>query len=430
MPANPTREGYTFASWNTAADGTGAAFVATTPVNSNKTVYAQWTQASGVTPFKVNFGANGGVFADGETGIREVNPGEYIGAANMPVPTREGFTFAGWQTVGGEPFTYSTPVNSDKVVMAQWTPVNVTAVTVTFDPTYGELANNESGYRTLSPGAWLNAGDMPVNPTLDGYRFGRWNTAPDGTGTNFGAGTAVNQSKTVYAIWYALDDDDATFAVTFHGNGGIVLPENASRWVDTGNGLGANMPINPTREGHTFTGWNTVANGTGTPFTSTTPVTESITVYAQWTANQLPPPPPPQQPPIILVPPQPPGQTIPDTGTPGSPWAPGDHTGTTPYTPGTTGDTDDYDDIPWDWTEQPSGSLNVPPPGQGSAGGESTVDDAPPPVVSLSDAFNPSRSNPQTGQSYALVAIKVFLAGLIISSIVLILFAKKKKVNG
>jgi uncharacterized repeat protein (TIGR02543 family) len=42
------------------------------------------------------------------------------------------------------------------------------------------------------------------------------------------------------------------------------------------------MPANPTRSGHTFTGWNTARDGSGTAFTDATPVTDDITVYAQW----------------------------------------------------------------------------------------------------------------------------------------------------
>ena len=38
------REGYTFAGWNTAADGSGDVFTAETQVSSDVTVYAQWVK--------------------------------------------------------------------------------------------------------------------------------------------------------------------------------------------------------------------------------------------------------------------------------------------------------------------------------------------------------------------------------------------------
>ncbi|WP_172674222.1 immunoglobulin-like domain-containing protein, partial [Syntrophomonas palmitatica] len=42
LPTPPTRSGYIFAGWNTAANGSGSIFTAATPVTSDITVYAQW----------------------------------------------------------------------------------------------------------------------------------------------------------------------------------------------------------------------------------------------------------------------------------------------------------------------------------------------------------------------------------------------------
>lgn len=47
LPENPRRTGYTFSGWNLSRDGSGAAFTAATPVVSNLTVYAQWTEYTG-----------------------------------------------------------------------------------------------------------------------------------------------------------------------------------------------------------------------------------------------------------------------------------------------------------------------------------------------------------------------------------------------
>jgi uncharacterized repeat protein (TIGR02543 family) len=44
FPANPRRDGYDFAGWNTLADGSGTAFTASTAVSANITVYAQWVE--------------------------------------------------------------------------------------------------------------------------------------------------------------------------------------------------------------------------------------------------------------------------------------------------------------------------------------------------------------------------------------------------
>jgi uncharacterized repeat protein (TIGR02543 family) len=51
FPGDPARTGYDFGGWNTEADGTGSAFTASTPVNADITVYAQWIQTgnAGIT---------------------------------------------------------------------------------------------------------------------------------------------------------------------------------------------------------------------------------------------------------------------------------------------------------------------------------------------------------------------------------------------
>ena len=46
--------------------------------------------------------------------------------------------------------------------------------------------------------------------------------------------------------------------------------------------VGNAWPTNPSRDGYTFIGWNTEANGSGEVFEATTLVSEDITVYAQW----------------------------------------------------------------------------------------------------------------------------------------------------
>jgi uncharacterized repeat protein (TIGR02543 family) len=46
LPAQPTRSGYRFNSWNTQSDGLGTAFTATTTVTASITVYAQWDEKS------------------------------------------------------------------------------------------------------------------------------------------------------------------------------------------------------------------------------------------------------------------------------------------------------------------------------------------------------------------------------------------------
>ena len=86
-----------------------------------------------------------------------------------------------------------------------------------------------------------------------------------------------------YAKW-TLNDSTNTIEVTYDAN---ISGVTAKTYAEI---KGKEHPAKASsfsRAGYTFTGWNTVANGTGTPYAvgETIPSTESITVYAQWTLN-------------------------------------------------------------------------------------------------------------------------------------------------
>ena len=76
---------------------------------------------------------------------------------------------------------------------------------------------------------------------------------------------------------------DKEFTITFEANGGTGYM-NSIKVKETEN-TNIMLPINTfTRESYEFTGWNTKADGKGSPYTdkATIKVTEDITLYAQW----------------------------------------------------------------------------------------------------------------------------------------------------
>jgi uncharacterized repeat protein (TIGR02543 family) len=81
---------------------------------------------------------------------------------------------------------------------------------------------------------------------------------------------------------YKFEDEDflIPFTVTFNSNGGTPATPQTMTVRPPATTLDA-LPT-PTRTGHILDGWNTASDGTGTPFTTATTVTEDITVYAQW----------------------------------------------------------------------------------------------------------------------------------------------------
>ena len=117
---NLIKTGYTFAGWNTLANGNGTIYAAsgsaTFTIISNVTLYAQWT----ANTLTVTHNSQGGsAIANGTT-----TTGGSI-ASSPGSPTRAGYTFNGWYaaTTGGTAisFPYTHGQTSNFTLYAQWT---------------------------------------------------------------------------------------------------------------------------------------------------------------------------------------------------------------------------------------------------------------------------------------------------------------------
>ena len=121
----PSREHYTFAGWNTKADGSGSSYSAGSTYtfaedNGNGgcevTLYAQWTANTYAVTLETNRGT-----------IREGNVTEYaygVGAKLPTAVTRPGCRFVGWydnEAFKGDPVTeITTTDHGDKTFYAKW----------------------------------------------------------------------------------------------------------------------------------------------------------------------------------------------------------------------------------------------------------------------------------------------------------------------
>lgn len=83
---------------------------------------------------------------------------------------------------------------------------------------------------------------------------------------------------------------EITYAITYNGNGntGGTVPDNQTKPHGTSINLRQNSG-NLVRTGYTFSGWNTLANGTGTSYQvgASYTIDANLTLYAQWTPNTL-----------------------------------------------------------------------------------------------------------------------------------------------
>ena len=117
-----------------------------------------------------------------------------------------------------------------------------------------------------------------------GYIFAGWNTAANGSGTSYSPTSTftITSNRILYAQWTPV------YTVTYNGNtntSGSVPVDGSSPYTSgsTVTVLGNTGPLIKT--GYTFTGWNTLANGTGTSYSpsSTFTITSNRILYAKWT---------------------------------------------------------------------------------------------------------------------------------------------------
>ena len=187
----PTRTGYTFTGWYTAATG-GSQVTASTTVTtaSNHTLYAHWTGNT----YTVTFNATGGsVSPTSKTVIYGSPYGE------LPVPTYPGYVFDGWYTKSsnGEreyvEATSTVRITSDHTLYAEW---YFDDYTVYFDANGGSVTQQ---YKTVIYSKPY--GELPT-PTWEGHTFTGWYTAASG-GSQVTSSTTVTATTnhTLYAHW-------------------------------------------------------------------------------------------------------------------------------------------------------------------------------------------------------------------------------------
>ena len=175
QPANPTRTGYTFKGWKLNGDD----YDFTTPVTSEQlTLTASWEAEERA----VSFDTAGGSTVETQT----VDYGQC--ATEPEAPTREGYTFQGWE-LDGKAYGFTTPVTKDITLTAVWSSAYYT---VSFDTAGGSFIAGQ----TVRSG---KTASKPADPTRDGYDFAGWQL--DDKAYDFS--TPVEGNVTLTAAWTA-----------------------------------------------------------------------------------------------------------------------------------------------------------------------------------------------------------------------------------
>jgi uncharacterized repeat protein (TIGR02543 family) len=258
-PADPVKEGYTFAGWYKNSAKTTLWDFDTDTVTTNTTLYAKWIEGN-LPSFTVTFDVDSG----SAVAARTVVSGDKV--PKPKDPAREGYLFDGWykESAKTTPWNFATDtVTADTTLYAKWTKT----FTVTFNADGGSPAPVD---QTVRQGGLVA---RPADPAKAGFALVDWYKEAAGTTLwNFGTDT-VTADTTIYAKWIPV------YTVTFNVDGGS---EVASQTVQQG-GKVTEPEKTPTRGGFAFVGWYKEAAGTTKWNFATDAVTTNTTIYAKWT---------------------------------------------------------------------------------------------------------------------------------------------------
>lgn len=185
-----TRSGFSFKRWNTNTTDTGTAYNASSSYTGNAalSLYAIWNRT-------VMFNANGG------TGAPSAQTAVATSAITLSsaIPSFSGYSFKRWNTNTSDTGTAYNSGGSYPANSASTTLYAIWNRTVTY--------NANGGGTAPAPQTELKTSAITLASAMqrDGYAFLRWNTEPDGSGTDYQAGAtyaANNPSMTLYAIWW------------------------------------------------------------------------------------------------------------------------------------------------------------------------------------------------------------------------------------
>ena len=261
--------------------------------------YCPITQQSPVvTSYTVTY--NGNQNTDGSAPIDGSSPytsGSIVTVLGKGSLVRIRYTFTGWNTSeDGLGRTYSQgstfTINSNITLYALW--VRNSPLPDNFTVTY-EGNNNTNGNPPLDSSQYNGGSVVTVlgnsgEPVLEkrGSTFTGWNTEADYSGTHYVQGNTfiINSNKILYAVW-----TPTSYTVTYNGNNNTSgnAPTDASSPYEFGSSvivLGNSGEPVLENVGFDFAGWNTEADGSGTPYVQgdAFEINANITLYAVWTS--------------------------------------------------------------------------------------------------------------------------------------------------
>ena len=262
------RKDYTFAGWNTKADGSGTAYADKASVENltaadggKVALYAQWKRAS----YSITY-----VLKGGENSSR--NPESYTKVTStitLKSPTRTGYTFKGWYSDSKytkRVKTIQKGSTGNKTLYAKW---EAKKYDITYKLNGGKNSSkNPASYKITTKDIHLQ------NPSKKGYTFAGWYSDKACTKPVETISKGSTGDKTLYAKWEVKE-----YRITYNLKGGKNSSKNPSGYTVEDSKITLKSP---TRKGYTFKGWYSDAKCTKRVKTIQKGSTGNKTLYAKW----------------------------------------------------------------------------------------------------------------------------------------------------
>ena len=264
-PADPTRQGHTFAGWYKNTQLTIAWNFDRDVVTELTTLYARWTPIR----YTVTFNSNGGSTVNSQTNVAHGTT-----AAKPSDPERQNYIFKGWyknEALTAEWNFATDTVTSNLTLYAKWEEIIIKTYNVTFNAGY---AGYDPGYLT------------PINPVTEGNKIPQPPNNPERVGFDFNGWykdnlftqkwdfdiDVVTENIILYAKW-----EVKKYTVTFNTNGGSSINP-----IEVSYNEKIIKPTDSQKDEHEFIGWYKDAQGLILWDFDNDVVTENTTLFAVW----------------------------------------------------------------------------------------------------------------------------------------------------